>query len=256
MRNPKHILITGASSGIGAALALLYAAPGVRLALHGRNSNRLSCVAKEAMTRGAAVTIHTGDVTDAGDLAAWIASCDAAMPLDLVIANAGISAGSGGKTESAEQSWKIFAVNLHGVLNTIHPALALMSARTHGQIAIISSLAGFFGTPGAPSYAASKAAVRIYGESLRGEAARKGVEVNVVCPGFIKTPMTDINPFPMPFIISADAAARFIRRGLAANRARVAFPLPMYALVRLMAALPRILVDPFMANMPRKPSFD
>ena len=119
MRNPKHILITGASSGIGAALANLYAAPGVRLSLHGRNEERACSASPASPPNGApkSTTLISGDyVTDAGDLAAWIALCDAAQPIDLVIANAGVSAGTGtGKVELLEQSWRIFSVNLEGV---------------------------------------------------------------------------------------------------------------------------------------------
>lgn len=238
MLTPKHILITGASSGIGAALATLYAGPGVRLALHGRNEDRLRHVAEDAKKRGAAVAIKAGDVCYAEGMSAWIAECHAAQPLDLVIANAGVSAGTGRNGESDEQARAIFAINLTGVLNTVQPAMPLMMQRGRGQIAIMSSLASFRGFPGAPAYCASKAAARIYGEALRGELAPHGIAVNVICPGFIKTPMTDVNPFPMPFIMTAERAARIIQKGLAHNRARIAFPWAMYALVRLAAALP------------------
>jgi short-subunit dehydrogenase len=253
MLNPKHILITGASSGIGAALALLYAMPGVRLSLHGRNAGRLAAVAESAKERAAAVTMHTDDVTDAAAMAAWINTCDALQPIDLVIVNAGISAGAGGGLETTEQVRAVFATNVNGVLNTVQPALPLMINRRRGQIAIMSSVASFHGFPGAASYCASKAAVRTYGEGLRGDMAPRGVEVNVICPGFIKTPMTDVNPFPMPFIMSAERAARIIRSGLERNRARIAFPWPMYMGIRLLAALPQGLIDRLVARTPRKP---
>ncbi|MDR3450469.1 MAG: SDR family NAD(P)-dependent oxidoreductase [Alphaproteobacteria bacterium] len=251
MDNPRHILITGSSSGLGAALALAYAGPGIRLALHGRNAERLAAVAAGARQRGAATSIHSGDVADAPDMAAWIAACDTEAPIDLVIANAGISAGTG-KGESAGQVQNIFATNVGGVFNTIHPLLAPMALRGRGQIVLVSSIAGFRGFPGAPAYCASKAAVRVYGEGLRGEMARHKIEVNVVCPGFIKTPMTDTNNFPMPFLMSAERAASVIKRGLACNRARIAFPWPMYLLVRLLAALPQSLMDKIAAHTPRK----
>lgn len=254
MLNPKHILITGASSGIGAALALLYAESGVRLSLHGRNATRLMEVAESARRKGASVTASNGDVTDAEPLAAWIKDCDQQQPIDLVIANAGISAGTGGGNESKEQSNAIFATNFQGVLNTVHPALALMEPRKRGQIAIMSSLASFRGFSSAPSYCASKAAVRIYGEGLRGDVATKGIKVNVICPGFITTPMTDRNHFPMPFIMPAERAAEIIRKGLERNKPRIAFPWPMYALVRLVAALPQGWTDRAAARMPKKPS--
>jgi len=139
--------------------------------------------------------------------------------------------------------------NLIGVLNTVHPILDAMTSRKRGQIAILSSLAAFRGFPGAPAYCASKAAVRIYGEALRSDLAAHGVEVNVVCPGFIATPMTAVNPFRMPFLMSADRAAQLIKKGLERNMARIAFPLPMYFGIRFLASLPQILLDMLMPKL-------
>jgi short-subunit dehydrogenase len=252
MRNPQHILVTGASSGLGAALADIYAAQGRHLSLHGRDAARLARTAERAERKGAIVTTKTGDVTDEAGMAEWIASCERLQPIDLLIANAGISAGSGPGYESPEQSRAIFAVNVGGVLNTVQPAIPLMTARGRGQIAIMSSIAGFRSFTGAPSYCASKAAVRIYGEALRGELAPAGVEVNVICPGFIKTPMTDKNRFPMPFIMPPLRAARIIQEGLAHNRVRTVFPFATYALVRLISLLPQDWVTRSMAGIPRK----
>jgi len=252
MRNPKHIVITGASSGLGAALALEYAAGGVRLSLHGRNGERLAQVAAQARHLGAEVATHSGDVGDKDDMAAWIAARDTVHEIDLVIANAGISGGTSRQRESAEQVEAIFAANVGGVFHTVQPALACMMGRRRGQIAIISSLAGFRGFAGAPAYCASKAAVRVYGEGLRGEMMRHNIEVNVVCPGFIKTPMTDVNRFCMPMIMSPEQAARIIRRGLERDRAHIAFPFMLYAAVRLLAALPQGLMDFIGTRMPKK----
>jgi NAD(P)-dependent dehydrogenase (short-subunit alcohol dehydrogenase family) len=144
---------------------------------------------------------------------------DERAPLDLVIAKAGISGGTHGGPETPEQTRAIFAVNLDGVLNVVLPTVPRMAARGRGQIAIISSLAGYRGMPGAPAYSGSKAAVRVWGEGLRGDLLPQGVKVNVVMPGFIKSPMTYANRFPMPFLMSADKAAGIIQRGLAADRA-------------------------------------
>ena len=252
MRDPKHILITGASSGIGAALALEYAAPGILLSLHGRDAGRLEHVAEQVRARGAAVSTYSGDVTDAEDIAAWIVTRDTTQALDLVIANAGISGGTFRGGESDAQVRAIFAVNVGGVLNTVQPCLPLMTKRRSGQIALISSLASFRGFPGAPAYCASKAAVRVYGEALRNDMVQHHVEINVVCPGFIKTPMTDINLFPMPFLIQPDQAARLIRAGLSRNQPRIAFPLPMYTGIRLLTALPQRLIDFIARKTPKK----
>lgn len=252
MRDPRHILITGASSGLGAALALDYASAGVILSLHGRNPERLAAVAAAARARGAVVEILCGDVRDRDTLATWIAARDQTNEIDLVIANAGISPGTLRGAENASQERVIFDINLTGVLNTLQPLVPAMRGRGRGQMAIISSLASFRGFAGTQSYSASKAAVRVYGEGLRAELAAYNVEVNVVCPGFIKTPMTDVNPFPMPFIISAEQAATIIRNRLARNHARIAFPWVMYAVVLILAALPQQLMDFIAARLPRK----
>ncbi len=253
MQNPKHIAITGASSGLGAALALAYGYNGTILSLHGRDLQRLAQVADRVRAHGATVDIYNGDVTDAADQQAWLTARATAAPLDLVIANAGISAGTGSGGETREQASAIFAVNVQGVVNTVHAALPAMRAQGKGQIALMASLAGFRGLPSAPAYSASKAAVRLYGEALRGELLATGIEVSVICPGYIKTPMTAVNKFPMPFLMSAERAARIIQLGLAQNRARIVFPFPLYAAVRLLAALPPAWTDGFMARLPKKP---
>jgi short-subunit dehydrogenase len=254
MREPRSIVITGASSGIGAALALAYAAPGVTLALTGRDEKRLSGVAAQCRVRGAEVIPAVLDAADRAGMAAWLRDIDAAHPVDLVVANAGVSAGSGRGGESEEQARAVFDTNLTGVLNTIHPLLDRMRARRRGQIALMASLAGYRGFPGAPAYCASKAAVRVYGEALRGEAAADGVAVSVICPGFVESRMTARNPFPMPFLMDADRAARIVRKGLARNRGRIAFPWPMALGAWLVMALPAALADRLTRQAPRKPS--
>lgn len=252
MRDPKHILITGASSGLGAELARTYAAPGIALALTGRDAARLEAVAAQCRTKGATVETAVLDVTDAAALEGWMLARDEALPIDLAIANAGISAGTGGDTEPVEQVRRIFAVNVDGVMNTVLPLIPRMQARRRGQIALMASLAGFRGFPGAPAYCGSKAAVKIYGEGLRGVLAGSGIGVSVICPGYVRTPMTDRNGFPMPFLMDADKAARLIRDRLAANKARIAFPWPMLAAVWLLQALPPGFIDPLMRLLPSK----
>lgn len=252
MRDPRGIFITGASSGIGEALALHYAATGVRLLLTGRDAGRLADVETRCRAKGAVVQTTTIDVTDGPAMAAWITARDAEVPVDLVIANAGISAGTGGGVETEAQARAIFAVNLDGVLNSIHPLIPAMVARRRGQIALMSSLASFRGMPGAAAYCGSKAAVRIYGEALRGDLARHGVGVSVICPGFVVSRMTAVNKFPMPFLMDADRAARIIARGLAEEKGRVAFPFPTYAVSWLLGVLPSGLADTLLARAPRK----
>lgn len=272
--HPRSILITGASSGIGAALAAAYAVPGTSLHLGGRDRGRLGLVVERCRMQGSLATGTAVDVTDAPGMARWIAESDKRQRLDLVIANAGVSAGgeAGVATESSlapedasAVTRRVFATNIDGVANTVLPALELMRARAapadgryrpgwRGQIAIVSSLAGMRGFPGAPAYSASKAAEKAWGEALSARLRDDNIAVSVVLPGFVDTPMTERNPFPMPMLMTADEAARTIRRRLARRRARIAFPFPLYLLAWLVAALPAFLVDPILAALPDKRS--
>ena len=248
----KNIIITGASSGIGAALAKQYAASGVRLGLIGRNEARLQEIAKNATAQGAIVETAIIDVCDKEKMSEWLTKFDSANPIDILIANAGISAGAGGLQETHEKMREIFAINLDGVLNTILPVIPLMQARKSGQIALMSSLAGIRGMPSCPAYSASKGAVRFLGEGLRGELKDYNIKLSVICPGYIKTPMTDVNKFPMPFIMSAEKSAKIIIAGLEKNKSRIAFPLALYLPLWLMSCLPMAITDWFFAALPRK----
>jgi len=253
---PQTILITGASSGIGAALARHYAAPRVTLLLTGRHNGRLAAIAKECEARGARVVSATIDVCSREPLAAWLLAQDEATPIDLAIANAGISGGTAGRGihgETPEQVQAIFNVNVGGVLNTVLPLLPRFTARRKGQIALMSSLAALRGLPSAPAYSASKAAVKAYGDALRGYVAPAGVRVSVIVPGYIRTPMTDANRFPMPFLIEPEAAAKRIAGGLARNEGIIAFPLRMYLPWLLFSILPWRVADPMLARLPGKP---
>jgi len=204
------------------------------------------------MAKGATVAVMVVDVTDCKNMRAWLHEADRAASLDLVVANAGISGGTSGGGESDEQARRIFDANVTGVLNTVHPAIEIMRRRARGQIAIMSSAASFRGIPGAPAYSASKAAVRAYGEALRGAVRREGIAVSVICPGFVRSRMTEANPFPMPFLMDTDKAARIIKRGLAQDRARIGFPWPLYLAAWLAGALPPALTDPIFRKLPEK----
>lgn len=252
MRDPRSILITGASSGLGEALARAYARPSVFLALVGRNAERLAHVGEACRAQGAAVAETALDVALAPEIEGWLLEIDRSHQLDLVIANAGISGGTGLGEESPAQVDDIVAVNIHGVVNTVTPLIAPLAARRRGQIALMSSLASFRGFPGAPTYCATKAWVRVWGEGLRVELARQDIEVSVICPGFVATRMTQVNQFPMPFLMTAERAARIIVRGLARNRGRIAFPWQMYALSWLLAAQPPALSDLLLRLTPPK----
>jgi len=246
------ILITGASSGIGAALAEEFAGKGVRLVLGGRSTERLAAVSNTCRARGAEVEATAVDVVDRAAVAEWITAADRRHPLDLVIANAGVSGGTLAGTETEDQARRIFAINIDGVLNTVFPILPAMRARKTGQIGIMSSLAGYRGFPGAPAYGASKAAVKVWGEALRGDLRSTGVGVSIIMPGFIKTAMTDANDFPMPFLMPVARAARIARRGLEADKARIAFPWQTAFLAWFIGMLSPTIVDPLLARLPKK----
>jgi short-subunit dehydrogenase len=252
MKTCKSILITGASSGIGTALALDYSQEGNFLALCGRNAERLGEIAEQCRKKGASVEIEILDVTDEKTVSDWIQQIDKKMALDLVIANAGIAGGDDGAGFGPVATRKIFRTNIEGVVNTVIPALERMEIRGTGQVAIVSSLASFRGVPGTPAYAASKAAVRVWGEGLRSRYAPKGIKISVICPGFVESRMTANNPFPMPLLMTGEKAAKIIRRGLEKNTARIAFPWRMYFVAWLLGVLPIALSDRLMPKVAEK----
>jgi len=239
MKRFSSIVITGASSGIGEALALDYAAPGMALALTGRDTERLDAVAAACRTKGATVVAETIDVVDRARLAAFLPAFDDAHPVDLILANAGVSID---KDNSSLHDFSIirktFEVNVDGVFNTIEPLLERLRARRHGQIGIVASLASFIGLPYSASYNGSKAAVRVWGESIRYVLKKDDIGVSVICPGFVVSRITASAPFPMPFLMSAARASAIIRAGLARNKPRIAFPFGTKAGVWLGSVLP------------------
>jgi short-subunit dehydrogenase len=247
---PRSILITGASSGIGRALALVYARPGVSLSLIGRDRERLEDTAAAARAQGAEVNIGQLDVRDQDAMAHWIKAADARRPFDLVIANAGITTGlaPGDLTEDPCAVRAIIGINFIGVLNTVEPLIAPMCARGAGQIAFIGSIAGLRGLPYAPAYCATKAAVHAYSESLRGRVEARGVRVSLVIPGFVKTPLNDGIDAMKPLELTGKEAAIRIQRGLERGRAIIAFPRSLYLLARVSRVLPIRLVDKVMAR--------
>ena len=238
----RSILITGASSGIGEALAHALAAPGVTLHLSGRDAARLDTVAAACRQSGAAVDPGVLDVRDAAAMAAWVKD---AGRLDLVIANAGISAGIGGAVvEHPDQTRAIFATNVDGVFNTVFPAIEVMAAQqpgpdgVRGRIAVIASIAALIATFAAPAYGASKAAVDAWTVASAPGLRRDGIMLTSFCPGYIRTPMTARNRFPMPGLMDADRAACIILRSIAAGRVRVTFPWWMGLAARIADLLP------------------
>jgi len=236
----RTIVISGASSGIGKALALRYAGEGGMLVLLGRDQARLEAVADECRRRGAAVETGLIDVRNREEMLRFLGELDRARPVDLVIANAGAMAGTppNGDIEPADAAYAAVETNVLGVLNTLQPLLAPMMSRRRGQIAIIGSLAGFIPLPDCPSYSASKSAVWTYGLSLRALLAPYGIGVSVVCPGYVTTPMMLRESGHKPFEMPPERAAETIVAGLRRNRAVISFPF-LYALAtRLHGLLP------------------
>ncbi|MEM0945299.1 MAG: SDR family NAD(P)-dependent oxidoreductase [Pseudomonadota bacterium] len=221
----RHIVLTGASSGIGKALATEMAGPGTRLTLIARDGPRLAAVAGEAEAKGAEVATLTVDVADRGAMAEALREADA-TPIDLLIANAGVSAGlePGRMPEAPGVADRLAAINYLGVVHTVEPILPQMIARGRGRIALMSSLAGMTPFADMPSYSASKAAVRGYGIALRGAMRQHGVGVTVICPGFVTSRMSARHRGLKLFEISAPKAARIIARGLARGQAQITFP--------------------------------
>ena len=235
MRNPRRILITGATGGIGAALALAYAQAGTHLWLQGRREERLREIAAECARRSATVEIRTLDVREVPPLVAWLESV--APEVDLAIVNAGVTSDVR-NGEGWREVDELLQVNARAACVTAAALIPAMRARRSGQIALVSSIAAWHGMPLTPAYSASKAALKTYGEALRGWLAREGVEVNVVMPGFVRTAMSERFPGPKRFMLEPDDAARRIVRGLERNDARISFPLLPALVMQMLAALP------------------
>jgi NAD(P)-dependent dehydrogenase (short-subunit alcohol dehydrogenase family) len=239
------ILITGATSGIGRALALAYARPGAGLALLGRDASRMAAIAEACRAQGAEVRDCLADVRDRAVMSQMIAALDRARPIELAIAGAGITSGlgEGRDVETPEGLRALLATNLLGVINTLEPLIGPMMARRRGHLAVIGSLGALRGLPSSPGYSAAKAAVHAYAEGMRPRLARHGIAVSIIAPGFVTTPLNRDIRAPRPLEIGPERAAELIRRGLDRRRPMIAFPKPLYWGLRAMAFLPARLGD-------------
>ena len=184
----------------------------------GRDAQRLDDTAQQCRDAGASVSTWAGDVTDERGLRDWIYACDAQQPLNLVIANAGVALGAADVQGLHRAAVDSFDINVRGVFNTVHPALEVMSSRpypvTDAQVALMSSVMGYAGMARSPAYSTSKAAVKHYGQALRGAFRGMGIGVCVICPGYVGSALTARNTSKMPFLMPADKAARIIARGI------------------------------------------
>ncbi len=296
MPRNKNIAITGATSGIGEALALYYAKNTAKnLFICGRDPSRLQIVAKKCEMLGTTVFPHILDVTDQEAAKAWLLRCEEQAPLNLVIANAGVATLS----ETTENIYKTFNTNVNGVLNTVLPAIEIYKNRFSKEqhidgntsldafikkmkaqkrafsinpfrkkylgeigcelyhtsdkaIAITSSIAGYHGMPTCPSYSASKACVKAWGEALRLSLKPLKINVSVICPGFVRSRITDQNTCPMPFFMEADKAAEIIAKRIEKNVGLIAFPWPMRLAAWLGSVLPNRLSEFIYSKLPYK----
>jgi short-subunit dehydrogenase len=249
---PLRVVITGASSGIGAALARHYAAAGATLGLMARRKPELERLAAAFSTP---CSIYAIDVRDSAAITAAARDFTARHGCpEIVIANAGVSLGT--LTEHAEDIaafQDVLDINVMGMVKLFQPFLADMKERGGGTLAGIASVAGYRGLPGAAAYSASKAAAISYLESLRVELKASGVRVVTICPGYIATPMTEKNPYPMPFMLSADAAAGKIAAIIERGSSFTVIPWQMAVAARVLHLLPHWLYDRLFVNAPHKP---
>lgn len=250
-----NVFITGASSGIGAALAQEYARRGATLGLVAR---RRDVLAQLAATLPGAHHLYAVDVTDADALIAAARAFEEATAAsggtDIVIANAGISHGV--LTEHYEdlaQLRRIYETNVFAMAYTFHPFIAPMRARRRGTLVGIASVAGIRGLPGTEAYCASKSATITYLESLRVGLRATGVQVVTISPGFIRTPLTAENPYPMPFLTDADVFARKAAEAIARQASYVTIPWQMGLVAKLLRLLPNAVFDRAFARRQRKP---
>ena len=244
------VWITGASAGIGRALALHLAAGGYRVAVTARRQEALEALAAADPER---LFAFPGDVTDAAAMGRIVAAIEATHgPIALAILNAGVYHAQERDGFDAALVRATLEANLGGALNGLGPLLAAMLPRGRGQIAMVGSLGGYRGIPGSLGYGASKAALIYLAEGLRLTYARRGLTIQIVNPGFVATEMTDANDYAMPFIMGADEAARLIAAGLARGGFEITFPRRLAWLVKAMHVLPDVLFFPLMARATRR----
>lgn len=249
MSDKRIVWITGASSGIGAALAREMAANGWQVAASGRNQARLDALCADAPQ---AIHAFALDVTDVAASAQTVREIERALgPIDLAVFNAGVGSAFSVDRYDAADVFDRMRVNYGGAVNGIGAVLPAMLERGTGHIALTASVADFRGLPGGGPYSASKAAMIALAESLKLDLTGRGIDVSVITPGFVRTPMTDKNRFPMPFMIEVEDAARRVRRGLEAKRFEITFPRRLSYMLKLMQRLPYALYFPIIRRIAR-----
>lgn len=246
----RVVFLTGASSGIGRALALELGRHGAHIALAARRRERLDEVAEEVETLGGEAFVLSLDVTDAAAVESAVTETKNRLgPVETVIANAGIAPRTDVTNIDLEATRYVFDVNVHGALATLKPAIPDMIDRGTGHLVVVSSLAAFHGLPGEAAYCASKAAITRFCDTLRVELKPSGITVTTIHPGYVSTEMNeDRDPDEMSFVVQASDAARKIRGALEARKPRYAFPLPMALLSRASRFIPFSISDRIAGN--------
>lgn len=236
----KCIAITGASSGIGAALARLYATQGFILELTGRDEGRLEKVTKECRELGASATGTVVDVTQLEQVRNWVVGVNRRQSIDIIHVNAGITGGVGPEQEfeMPEDVEVLISTNLIGATHTIGVVLQEMVRAGKGQIVVTNSLASYVGFKGSPAYCASKAGLRIYCESLQRSLKPKGITVTLIYPGYVESPMSRKVISPKPMTISAEDAARLIASATQSKKRQMGFPYLLWIGVCFLSILP------------------
>jgi short-subunit dehydrogenase len=236
----RSVVITGASAGLGQALALQYADEERFLGLLGRDRNRLEAAAAQCRERGARVAIGSFDLLDTATLNRWILEFDAEHPIDLLIINAGVFDGNGPSQamEPSDGSVAMLRINLEAAVNTIRAAVPMLRARRSGRIAIVGSLAALQPLADAPAYSASKAGLMSYGEALREWLLPDNVAVSLIYPGHIATRQVADHVGPLPCLLPANTAAARIKTGLDCGRSFIAFPRRLLWLIRAGRLMP------------------
>jgi short-subunit dehydrogenase len=232
-------VLTGASSGIGRALAKELMKDGYRVGLVARRLDQLQKLAEEIRAAGGLAEFEVADVADRdATIAAIHKLAERLGPVDLLIANAGMGIHTDLDPMNTAENEQLFRVNVFGVMYAIEAVLPTMLQRNRGHLAAVSSLAAYKGLPGSAGYCASKAAVKIYMEALRIQLRNRGIHVTTIFPGFVRTPMTELHPFKMPFLLEPDDAARRVARALHRKKKEFHFPWQTTRLVKFSRWLP------------------
>ena len=235
-----NVFITGGSSGLGLALGVKFLEAGHKVGFCSRSKEKFDENSKNLLAKfEGQFCYYECDVTDGEKLKTVVANFIGDGSIDIMIANAGIPTGKKKRLPNFEILRRVIDVNVNGVLNSFEAALPHMLDQKSGQIVAVSSLAGYNGLPGVSAYSASKSAVMKICESFAIDLKRENISVTALCPGFIKTPLTDINPHPMPFLLSLEKGSELMYKAILKRKKRYSFPFPLFTLVWFLSVLPR-----------------